>query len=176
MEEYVDILNEVTGEVTGEIISKKEAHKTGVWHGSVHIWIISEDKKKILLQRRCADKDLFPNMWDISVGGHISAGEDSLVSAKRELSEELGLNPDKYKFEYVDTIKEKFVDRDIVSNEFVTIYKIINNVNIEEIVLQKEEVSEVKWFTKSELNTLKNELRVIPHIEEFELISNILGD
>ena len=40
------------------------------------------------------------------------------------------LNPDKYKFEYVDTIKEKFVDRDIVSNEFVTIYKIINNVNI----------------------------------------------
>ena len=51
MEEYVDILNEITGEVTGETISKKEAHKTGVWHGSVHIWIISEDKKKILLQR-----------------------------------------------------------------------------------------------------------------------------
>ena len=27
MEEYVDMLNEVTGEVTGETISKKEAHK-----------------------------------------------------------------------------------------------------------------------------------------------------
>ena len=54
--------------------------------------------------------------------------------------------------------------------------KLLNNVNIEEIVLQKEEVSEVKWFTKSELDTLKNDLKVIPHIEEFDLISNILGD
>ena len=88
MEEFVDILNEITGEVTGETISKKEAHKTGVWHGSVHIWIISEDKKRILLQRRCPDKNLFPNMWDISVGGHVSSGEEPLISAKRELSEE----------------------------------------------------------------------------------------
>ena len=176
MEEYVDILNEITGEVTGETISKKEAHKTGVWHGSVHIWIISEDKKKILLQRRCADKDLFPNMWDISVGGHISAGEDSLVSAKRELSEELGLNPQNYKFEHVDVIKEEFVDGDIVSNEFVTIYKIISDVDIDAIVLQKEEVSEARWFTKDELNSLREEEKVIPHIEEFDMIYNILGD
>ena len=176
MEEYVDILNEITGEVTGETISKKEAHKTGVWHGSVHIWIISEDKKKILLQKRCADKDLFPNMWDISVGGHISAGEDSLVSAKRELSEELGLNPDGFNFLYVDEIKEKFEYEDILSNEFVTIYKIVSDVNIDSLILQKEEVSEARWFTKDELNNLRDELKVIPHIEEFNMIYNILGD
>ena len=175
MEEYVDILND-NGKETGEIITKKEAHKTGKWHRAVHIWIISEDKKCILLQKRCSDKNLFPNMWDISVGGHVSSGEDTLVAAKRELSEELGLNPDSYKFEYVDVIKEKFVDGDIVSNEFVTIYKIINNVNISSIKLQKEEVSEARWFTKSELNALRDELKVIPHIEEFDLISNILGD
>ena len=48
MDEIIDILDEETGLPTGETISKKEAHKTGVWHGSVHIWIISEDKKKIL--------------------------------------------------------------------------------------------------------------------------------
>ena len=176
MEEYVDILNEITGEVTGETISKKEAHKTGVWHGSVHIWIISEDKKKILLQRRCADKDLFPNMWDISVGGHISAGEDSLISAKRELSEELGLNPEEFDFLYVDRIKEKFEYEDILSNEFVTIYKIISDVNIDNLNLQKEEVSEARWFTKEELSNLRDELKVIPHIEEFDMIYNILGD
>lgn len=176
MEEYVDILNEITGEATGETISKKEAHKTGVWHGSVHIWIISEDKKKILLQRRCANKDLFPNMWDISVGGHISAGEDSLVSAKRELSEELGLNPEEFTFKYVDKIKEKFEYKDILSNEFVTIYKIVSDVNIDSLVLQKEEVSEARWFTKDELNNLRDELKVIPHIEEFNMIYNILGD
>ena len=176
MEEYVDILDEVTGVVIGETISKKEAHKSGVWHGSVHIWIISEDKKRILLQKRCADKDLFPNMWDISVGGHISAGEDSLISAKRELSEELGLNPEEFDFLYVDRIKEKFEYEDILSNEFVTIYKIISDVNIDNLNLQKEEVSEARWFTKEELSNLREELKVIPHIEEFDMIYNILGD
>ena len=176
MEEYVDILDEVTGVVIGETISKKEAHKSGVWHGSVHIWIISEDKKRILLQKRCADKDLFPNMWDISVGGHISAGEDSLISAKRELSEELGLNPEEFDFLYVDRIKEKFEYEDILSNEFVTIYKIISDVNIYNLNLQKEEVSEARWFTKEELSNLRDELKVIPHIEEFDMIYNILGD
>ena len=175
MEEYVDILDE-SGKETGEVITKKEAHKTGKWHRAVHIWIIDEDKKNILLQKRCAVKNLFPNMWDISVGGHVSSGEDTLVAAKRELSEELGLYPDSYNFEYVDVIKEKFVDGDIVSNEFVTIYKIINNVNISSIKLQKEEVSEARWFAKSELDALRDELKVIPHIEEFDLISNILGD
>ena len=175
MEEYVDILDE-TGKETGEIITKKEAHKTGKWHRAVHIWIISEDKKCILLQKRCPDKNLFPNMWDISVGGHVSSGEETLVAAKRELSEELGLDPDSYKFEYVDVIKEKFIDGDIVSNEFDTIYKIISDVKIDSITLQKEEVSEARWFTKSELNALRDELKVIPHIEEFDLISNILGD
>lgn len=174
MEEFVDILNEVTGEVTGRIISKNEAHHRGIWHGSIHIWIISEDKKKILLQRRCEDKSLFPNMWDISVGGHISAGEDSLTSARRELSEELGLIPEKYNFEYVDKIKEKFEYKDILSNEFVTIYKIVSDINIDSIILQKEEVSEVKWFTKDELINLKDELKVIPHIEEFDMINEIL--
>ncbi len=176
MEEYVDILDEVTGEKTGEIITKKEAHKTGKWHGAVHIWIISEDNKKILLQKRCPLKSLFPNMWDISVGGHVSSGEETLVSAKRELSEELGLNPDNYKFEYVDVVKEKFVDGEIVSNEFVTIYKIISDVKLDDVTLQKEEVSEVRWFNKEELEYLRNEEKVIPHIEEFILISNILGD
>ncbi len=176
MEEYVDILDGITGEKTGEIITKKEAHRTGKWHGSVHIWIISEDKKKILLQRRCFDKSLFPNMWDISVGGHVSSREDSFISAKRELSEELGLNPDKYSFEYVGVIKEKFIDGDIVSNEFVTIYRIISDVDLDDIVLQTEEVSEARWFTKDELNTLRNEDKVIPHVEEFDMIYNILGD
>ncbi len=174
MEEYVDILDEVSGEVTGEKISKKEAHRTGRWHGSIHIWIISEDKKRILLQRRCADKDLFPNMWDISVGGHISAGEDALVSAKRELREELGLDDTKYKLEYVDRIKEKFEYKEILSNEFVIIYKIVSDVDLDSITLQEEEVSEARWFTKEELNNLINKGEIINHLEEYDMINNIL--
>ncbi len=172
----VDILDNKTGKKTGEIVSKQEAHKKGIWHGAIHIWIISKDYKKILLQKRCPLKNLFPNMWDISVGGHVSSGEEALVSAHRELEEELGLKAGDYNFEYVDTIKEEFVDRDLLSKEFVTIYKIVDDIIVENLVLQKEEVSEAKWFTKKELNDLSSSNKVIPHIEEFNLILQIMED
>ena len=89
---------------------------------------------------------------------------------------QLGLNPEEFTFQYVDKIKEKFEYEDILSNEFVTIYKIVSDVNIDNLVLQQEEVSEARWFTKDELNSLRDELKVIPHIEEFNMIYNILGD
>ncbi len=173
--EYVDILDDA-GNVTGEVISKQEAHRTGKWHRSVHIWIISEDKKRILLQKRCPDKKLFANLWDISVGGHVSSGEETLVSAKREVLEELGLEFNDELYEYVDVFKEKFIDGDIISNEFATVYKIVKDVNLEDITLQKEEVSEARWFTKSELANLRNTDKVIPHIEEFDVILSLLED
>ena len=44
MEEMIDVLDEFTGEKTGEVLSKNEAHKTGIWHGSIHVLIINNDK------------------------------------------------------------------------------------------------------------------------------------
>ena len=174
MEELVDVINPETGKKTGEIVTKKEAHQKGIWHSSVHIWFISKDNKKILLQKRCPAKNLFPNMWDISVGGHISSGEEPLTAAKRELSEELGLNPKNYNFIYQTTLKEKFVDHDILSNEVVYVYLINTDLDLNEITLQKEEVAEVKWYTKQELQELNNDNKVIPHLEEFNIIYNLL--
>lgn len=174
MEELVDIFDSETGKKTGLVISKSEAHKNGLWHSSIHIWLISPDKKRILLQRRCDDKNLFPDMWDITVGGHISAGEEPIESAKRELQEELGLNPDNYEFKYIKTIKEEFKDHDVYSNEFVNIYIIEADVDINDITLQKEEVSEARWFTKEELIKLEDDKKVLPHIEEFIMIKDIL--
>lgn len=174
MEELVDVINPENGKKTGEIVTKKEAHQKGIWHSSVHIWFIDEDNKKILLQKRCSKKNLFPNMWDISVGGHISSGEEPLTAAKRELSEELGLNSNNYHFIYQTTIKEQFTDNNILSNEFVHIYLIQSNLNLDDITLQQEEVAEVKWYTKQELQILNNNKKVIPHLEEFNIIYNLL--
>ena len=174
MEELVDVINPETGKKTGEIITKKEAHQKGIWHSSIHIWLISKDHKKILLQKRCPEKNLFPNMWDISVGGHISSGEEPIIADKRELSEELGLNPEEYNFIYQTTLKEKFVDHDILSNEIVYVYLINTDLDLNKLTLQKEEVSEVKWYIKQELQSLNKDQKVIPHLEEFYIIYNLL--
>lgn len=62
MEELVDVYDEVTGEKTGEVISKNIAHDKGIWHSAIHIIMINKAKNKVLLQKRCANKKLYPNM------------------------------------------------------------------------------------------------------------------
>ena len=40
--------------------------------------------------------------------------------------------------------------------------------------LQKEEVSDIKWFTKIEMENLIKDRKIIPHIEEYNLLRDIL--
>ena len=174
MEEMIDVLDEFTGEKTGEVISKNEAHKTGIWHGSIHVLVVNNDKSKTLLQKRCAEKKLYPNTWDIAVGGHISSGEGDLTSAKRELEEELGLNPEELKIEKVDRITEKLNNNGVISNEYVSIFIVYADIDINSIKLQVEEVSEAKWCTKEELNKLIEDDKILPHKREYEILNEIL--
>lgn len=174
MDELIDILDENTGEKTGNTISKKEAHKVGIWHGSIHILIINTAHDKTLLQKRCEQKDLYPNTWDIAVGGHISAGEDDITSAKRELEEELGLDSSQYKLEFVGKTTEKFNNNGVISNEWVSIFVVYADIDANSIVLQEEEVSEIRWCTKDELNSFIKENKIIPHVREYEILNEIL--
>lgn len=48
--------------------------------------------------------DTFPGMWDVSVGGHFTAGEGSLETAIKETSEELGLSCDEESLRFVGTV------------------------------------------------------------------------
>lgn len=174
MEELVDVYDNLTGEKTGKIISKNKAHEEGIWHSAIHIIMISKDKGKVLLQRRCASKKLYPNMWDITVGGHISAGEEPLVSTKREFREELGLNLDNFEFRYLDKVKEEFYNNKLSSREFVYVYLVVGDVEIDNLKLQTEEVSEARWFSKKEFLELVEADKIIKHDMEFKVIEDLL--
>lgn len=86
--EYFDVLDE-NGEKTGRTKLRQEVHRDGDWHRSVDVFVVRGDE--LLLQKRCATKDSYPDMWDLSCGGHISAGESSLETAVRVRSSEFGL-------------------------------------------------------------------------------------
>lgn len=174
MDELIDVLDEKTCEKTGKTISKKEAHKNGILHGSIHILIVNTDHNKTLLQKRCETKDLYPNTWDIAVGGHISAGEDDITSAKRELKEELGLDPSQYELKFIEKIREKLNNNGVISNEFVSIFVVYADTDISNVVLQKEEVSEIKWCSKEELNSLIKNNTIIPHVKEYDILNELL--
>lgn len=53
---------------------------------------IFNDAGELALQLRAANDDSFPLYWDFAAGGGIDEGEDSQVSATREVKEELGIN------------------------------------------------------------------------------------
>ena len=172
MGEMVDIYNPDTMEKTGEIIDKSAAHRLGVWHSSIHLIIINKDKTKVLLQKRSSNKDLYPNMWDISVGGHIMSKESDKEAVKRELREELGI--EFTNIEFIKKYKEELNNNGIDSKEIVSLFIMYLDDKERKFKLQKEEVSDIKWFTKIEIEKLIKDRKIIPHIEEYNLLRDIL--
>lgn len=87
--ELIDVLDE-NGIFTGEVLPRNEIHKRGLWHRAIVVAIVNENNQ-ILLQQRSENKEKNAGMWDISVAGHISSGQDALSAAAREINEEVSV-------------------------------------------------------------------------------------
>ena len=175
MKEILDIFDE-SGEKIGEM-SREEIHKVGAWHKSVHIYLINA-KNQLLMQLRSKNKDIGPNVWDISVGGHVDLGEDSLTSAQRELKEELGIEAEKGEFEFLFTQKEILKNGNYVSKEFVDVYLIEKDVTEKDVKLQ---LFEVQKFEFVDISTFIEKVREKDkkfsfHIDEYLKMIPILEE
>ena len=173
-DELVDVCNPDTFEKTGEIISKNTAHKLGIWHSAIHLLVVNESKTKTLFQQRASNKSLYPDMWDIAVGGHISSGENDTIAVKRELNEELGIDPNTCDIKFIKKYKEELNNNNINNKEIVSIFILYKDIDINDIVLQKEEVRDAKWITKDEMEELIKLNQTIPHIEEYNILRKVL--
>lgn len=67
-----------------------EAHRQGLRHRLIVV-LVFNDQGKLYLQKRSMRKSLYPGRFDLSVTGHVRAGEARADAAARELEEELGL-------------------------------------------------------------------------------------
>lgn len=173
VKEIIDELND-KGEVIGQI-DKDLAHKEGRLHKAIHLWILNK-KNEILLQYRCKDKKLYPDTWDVSVGGHVSQGEDTKTACLREAKEELGIDIKEKDLEYITTLREELLYEDINSQELVDVFMIRKDVKLKDIKLQEEEVGSVKYVTVNELFKLIDTNQLLPHGEEYNIIKNILTE
>lgn len=172
--EYFDILDE-NGNKTGKTKLRSEVHRDGDWHKSVHIWIIN-NKGDILLQRRCATKDSYPNMLDISCAGHLSSGDDSLLGAIRELKEELNLDVVKEDLKFIKTLKcSSKCTSTFINNEFDDLYILRTDKGIETMKFQKEEISEIFFVPYKKFKEMVNNRQpdLLIHSEEFEILFNM---
>ena len=181
--ELFDILNE-DGSKTGIVKERGVAHREGALHGTVHIWIVRKNEKSgydILLQKRSNNKDSHPGCYDISSAGHISAGDEIMESALRELWEELGLSVQPEQLELFGTTHVKFekafYGKRFRDNEISSDFVYRQPVDIDKLNLQESEVSEVRWMDYEECRqkVAQGSMPNCINPEEFEKLGDYLG-
>ncbi len=148
--EYFDVLDE-SGNKTGDVVERNDAHRRGICHRVVQVWIMNSNHQ-LLLQKRSKNKDICPDMWYVSLGGHIESSEGNEETILREFSEELGLEVPIDEVRYLYTFKEigVFQDGAVVDNEFYDVYLLRMDLNTDDLILQEDEVQEVKFIDYSD--------------------------
>lgn len=154
---------------TGRTMIRGNEIKNGDYHLVVHVCIFNS-KGELLIQKRTLNKKSYPGMWDVSVGGSAILGDSSQTAAERETLEEIGLKINLQDKRPRITLNFK--------GGFDDVYLIKMDVNIDELVLQEEEVSNVKWASLEEVLTLLKENKFVDYDENlikfyFSWIKNI---
>ena len=179
--EVFDIVNE-QGRPTGKTVDRTTAHEQGILHRTSHVWLVrnKNEKKEILLQKRCMEKDSFPGHWDISSAGHIPAGFEFKESAVRELKEELGIDLSEddlilcgqRHFQYESNFHGKAFKDNQISNVYMAWY----DCEPESLQLQKEEVEAVQWMELEDcIKAVKEHtIKHCIYLEELYMIRNQL--
>lgn len=133
--EYVDIYDK-TRKPTGKKIIKWSPLEKDEFILIAHL-VLFNSKGEMLVQRRKEDKKDWPGCWDITSGGGVISGESSYECAIREIKEELGITI---------TLDE---DRPLFTicypMGFDDYYIAKKDISLDEVVVQAEEVTDVKW-------------------------------
>ena len=178
MEELIDVLDE-NGVKTGEILTRKEIHKRGLWHRAIAVAVINE-QNQILVQQRSFKKEKNTGMWDISVAGHISSGQDALSAASREINEEisvnLGFNVDIKEFRYMFSYrKEEILKENYIERQFYDLFILRKNgLRTEDIKVQESEVEQIKFVSVSELNEMIENKEIVERTPIYKELMNYI--
>jgi len=167
MDELIDIVD-IKGKPTGDTCMKSVAHQNGILHASSHIWFYTVTGE-ILIQKRSKSKEIYPDLWDVSVAGHIAAGEISIKSAIREIKEEIGLDISEKELSYQGIWIEKHEHTNgLIDNEVHHIYIAKLKEHFCKLTAQKEEVSDLKLVSLNYLeNNYTNSALFVPHCSKY---------
>lgn len=148
MAEIWDVYDE-KGNITGRTMHRG-VPKAGEYMLCVHVYLHTPDGK-FLVQKRSSKKESHPGVWDVTVGA-VVRGEGSFEGAKRETLEEVGIDISQAKIRFIGRIKK--------TKSFADIYFVEKSFSLEDCVLQKDEVDEVRLVDSDELLYLQKHERL----------------
>lgn len=155
--EFVDLFDENRCPL-GKIAERRSERKPGEYQTVVHVCLFNREGQ-LLLQRRSQEKGLWPGLWDVSAAGGVDAGETSRQAAQREFREELGYPMD------LGDMRPTFTLH--IPRGFDDFYILQTDLNIDELSLQREEVTEVRWADREEAMALLEQGRFVPYHPQF---------
>lgn len=104
--------------------------------------VIRNSKGEFLMQKRVESKG---GDWGVT-GGHPKSGETPIEGIITEVKEELGL----------DFSDENFIEYDFGCDgkDCYKMYYVTKDIDISDIKIQEDELSEVRWFSMDELSKM----------------------
>lgn len=139
--EYRDLYDK-NRKPTGKKMLKDGLKPRDLKYVTVAVAIYNPKNHKWLMQKRTKDKG---GNW-ATTSGHPISGQTSVQGMISEIKEELGLEVLEDELKLITTFDRK--------DKFVDIYYLEKDINIEKLVLQKEEVDDVKWMSENDIEAL----------------------
>lgn len=183
--EFFDVIDE-SGQKTGKVKERSLAHREGILHATVHIWVRRkrpDGSFDLLLQKRSSTKDSYAGCYDISAAGHVDAGEGAedhyRQAALRELSEELGIRAEAAQLHYVGKRRVHHVsgkDHSFKDEELSYVFIYEETVNENELTLQASEVESVRWMEYEAVRdaVAANSMKHCIYMEELAMLQEAL--
>ena len=163
MEEYWDVYDE-NRIFQNKVIRRGDTFQDGEYYVCCEVWL-QNSKGEFLITQRHPDKKA-GGLWEF-VGGGVLAGETTAQAALREVKEEIGVSLTANELSLLYVYKHK--------NYFMDIYLVKKNMNIQNIVLDKNETVSAKWVSKKELRVMIENQKVVRSVaQRFNMFSDKL--
>ena len=161
--EYFDVVDQNRIPLNYKKIRGEELNDNE-YNVGIEMWISNDNK--ILMTQRSKEKS-HPGQWEVP-GGCCQYGETNIDTVKRELQEEIGIKIEQNEFKLIGT--------ELYKKQFVDIFQSNKNINLKEIILQQEEVQNIKFVTQEEFNNMIKNNEIVPSVlKRYYLIKDKLN-
>ncbi len=138
--EYLNVYDENKNKLSRRILRGEKLNENE--HILLSIIIIQNESDEYLIQKTSKEK----GSVYATTGGHVLYDETSKDAIMREVKEELGIDISNDEIVFVDSI--------ILGTPIFDVYYLKKNIDLNDVVMQKEEVSDIMYMSKDKVLNL----------------------